>query len=108
MQANEYQKKTQDTAIYPGAGTGDNRELTYLGLGLTSEAGKVSGIIKKLIRDGLYEPTKLAYELGDVAWYLARLAEAIGFDLEDIFQLNYAKLKLRKEKGTLQGSGDNR
>lgn len=108
MNANEYQKKTNETAIYPGAGSGDDRELTYLALGLTSEAGEVAGLIKKLLRDGLYDPGKLVYELGDVAWYLARLAEAIGYDFEDIFKINYAKLKQRKEKGTLQGSGDDR
>jgi NTP pyrophosphatase (non-canonical NTP hydrolase) len=108
MNANEYQKKTNETAIYPGAGTGDNQELTYLALGLTSEAGEVASNIKKLLRDGLYSPGNIAYELGDVAWYLARLAEAVGYNFEDIFKINYAKLKQRKEKGTLKGSGDNR
>ena len=52
MQANDYQKRTLDTAVYPGAGTGDNRELEYLALGLSSEAGEVAGNIKKLMRDG--------------------------------------------------------
>ena len=64
MNANDFQKYTINTAIYPGAGTGDNRELVYLGLGLTSEAGEVAGKIKKLVRDGQFEPIQIAYELG--------------------------------------------
>lgn len=108
MQANEYQKQTGNTAIYPGADTGDNRELVYLALGLTSEAGEVASNIKKLIRDGQYKPGDLAYELGDVCWYVARLAWAIGYDFSDILKLNNAKLTKRKEAGTLKGSGDSR
>jgi NTP pyrophosphatase (non-canonical NTP hydrolase) len=108
MNANEYQKKTIDVAIYPGAGTGDNRELVYLALGLTSEAGEVSGKIAKLIRDGKYNPMDVAHELGDVSWHIARLAEALGYDFETILRWNYQKLKQRKENNTIQGSGDYR
>jgi len=108
MQANEYQKRTMDTAVYPGAGTGDNTELVYLGLGLASEAGEVAGNIKKLIRDGKYDPGSLAYELGDCCWYIARLAWAVGYDFSDILKINHAKLTKRKEAGTIKGSGDSR
>lgn len=108
MNANEYQKLTIETAIYPGAGTGDNRELTYLALGLASEAGEAAGKIKKLLRDGQYVPMDLAYELGDVCWYIARLSEALGYDFETILRWNHKKLTTRKENNTLNGSGDNR
>ena len=108
MNANEYQKKTIDTAIYPGAGTGDNRELVYLALGLSSEAGEVAGKVKKIIRDGLFEPKQLGAELGDCCWYIARLAEALGYDFETILRWNYQKLKQRKENNTINGFGDNR
>ncbi len=108
MNANEYQKKTIDTAIYPGAGTGDNRELVYLALGLSSEAGEVAGKVKKLIRDGLFEPKQLGAELGDCCWYIARLAEALGYDFEIILRWNFEKLKRRKEENVLTGYGDDR
>lgn len=41
----------------------------------------------------------MAKELGDVAWYLAISAEAIGYDLETIFQMNIDKLRARYPDG---------
>ena len=41
----------------------------------------------------------LAKELGDVAWYLAETATAIGYDLETILQNNIDKLKARYPEG---------
>jgi len=108
MQANDYQQKTISTAIYPEAGTGSDMEIFYLSLGLTSEAGEIAGKVKKYIRDGKLDPGAIAYELGDVAWYLARLADAMGYSFEEILQINYSKLTKRKEEGVLSGSGDYR
>ena len=34
-----------------------------------------------------------------VAWYLAETAYAIGYDLEDVFQMNIEKLKKRYPEG---------
>ncbi|MDX8383980.1 MAG: MazG nucleotide pyrophosphohydrolase domain-containing protein, partial [Ghiorsea sp.] len=47
-------------------------------------------------------------ELGDVLWYVAMVAKECGSSLEDIATSNLAKLKRRDERGTLQGSGDER
>ena len=41
----------------------------------------------------------LAKELGDVAWYLAEAATALDMSLEDIFQANIDKLKMRYPDG---------
>jgi NTP pyrophosphatase (non-canonical NTP hydrolase) len=108
MQANDYQEKTMSTAIYPEAGTGHDMEIYYLALGITSEAGEIAGKVKKYIRDGRLDPGAIAYELGDVAWYLARLADAMGYTFEQILEINYNKLTKRKEENVLQGSGDYR
>ena len=104
----DYLNFTNTTAIYPEAGTGSNTELYYLSLGLVSEAGEVAGKVKKLIRDGKLDIGNLAYELGDVFWYLVRLCDAIGYSPEDILTINANKLLKRKEAGTIQGSGDHR
>lgn len=108
MHLNDYLDATNQTAIYPEAGTGSDLELYYLSLGLTSEAGEVAGKIKKLIRDGKLDIGNLAYELGDCFWYLARLCDAIGYEPEDVLTININKLLKRKEANTLQGSGDHR
>lgn len=42
---------------------------------------------------------KLAKELGDIAWYLAETAYALGIPLEDILQANIDKLKKRYPEG---------
>ena len=108
MNLNEYAKTTDQTAIYPEAGTGSDLELYYLSLGLTSEAGEVAGKIKKLIRDQVLDLGAVAYELGDVFWYLARMCVAIGYDPEDILEININKLLKRKATNTISGSGDAR
>lgn len=105
---NDYQRKTGDTAIYP-----TKQAANYLTLGLVSEAGEVAGKVKKIIRDngGIFtasDEQDLAAELGDVLWYVAQLADILGFDLLDIADRNLDKLKSRSARGVLIGSGDKR
>ncbi len=104
----DYQDDIDQFAIYPGAGTGSKTELSYLALGLGGESGEVLEKIKKLIRDNKFEKPEVAKELGDVLWYLTRLANAIGYSLSDIADLNVRKLTDRQERNVLAGSGDNR
>ncbi len=112
FEVDNYQRWARTTAVYPDALTGNVEELMYLSLGLAGEAGEIANKIKKLWRDGpdynLETGRKLADELGDVAWYLARLADALNEDMSKVFRQNRLKLTSRKERGTLQGSGDKR
>lgn len=108
MTLNEYQKKALETAIYP-----KEQKIIYPTLGLTGEAGEVSDKVKKVLRDnnGTFSDNRkleIAKELGDVAWYLAVCANDLGFTLEQICEMNYLKLKSRKERGKINGDGDNR
>ena len=109
MTAELYQHEATKTAIFP-----KEKALEYLALGLTSEAGEVAGKVKKLIRDGEdkegFELKKIAisHEIGDVLWYCAMMAREVGVPLNTIMQENLLKLHSRKERGTLQGSGDER
>jgi NTP pyrophosphatase (non-canonical NTP hydrolase) len=104
-----YENLAGQTAIFP-----KDKALEYLALGMTSEAGEVAGKVKKLIRDGEdvegFETKKLAIasEIGDVLWYCAMMAKEVGVPLNDIMKENLKKLHGRKERGTLQGSGDER
>ncbi len=98
-----YQEFTENTAIYPV-----DVALEYTALGLASEAGEYAGKVKKAIRDGDYNYEAMAAELGDVLWYVARCAAEIDYSLSDIAQMNVIKLKSRKERGVIGGSGDAR
>lgn len=106
MNFKEYQKRANATAIY------DTKfSILYPTLGLTGEAGEVADKVKKIIRDGksiIDERVEIAKELGDVLWYLAAVSRDIGVTLEDVAMMNIEKLEDRKERGTLQGNGDNR
>lgn len=85
--------------------------LAYLALGLGGEAGEIQNKIKKVLRgDYPAEAIRedLQAELGDVLWYLAVLADALGLSLAEIAQANLDKLASRQQRGQLRGSGDAR
>lgn len=108
-----YQTLSRQTAIYPGAGQCTALGLSYVSLGLAGEAGEVANKIKKVIRDeeGVLTDEKaevIAAELGDVVWYLARLADELGVSLSSVLAGNVNKLFSRKKRGVIGGSGDNR
>lgn len=109
MEFAEYQQKARVTATYPVIG----HRVIYPTLGLTNEAGEVSGKIKKIFRDKAGEisdadKTALAAELGDVLWYLAQVATELGLALDDIAAANIAKLLDRQTRDKIRGDGDDR
>lgn len=125
MDVDQYQKLTHETAIY-GASINESLstmsveqvrsllKVNYLSNGLTGESGEVASLVKKLMRDSGGRTQdwefvdKLAKELGDCLWYISELCNELGMSLEEIMELNIQKLQDRKDRGKLQGSGDNR
>ena len=105
MKLNEYQQAALATAVYPRNG---NNALIYTALGLASEAGEYAGKVKKLIRDAAFSRDAAVAELGDVLWYVAAAADALGVDLDEVAKFNIAKLTDRKARSQIQGSGDYR
>ena len=112
---------TLDEYLWPGNRfKGFAGSLVYPTLGLAGEAGEVAEKTKKLIRDdGIdyalddlseeIEPDKakaLALELGDCIWYIANIANDIGYSLEEIADMNLTKLQDRRHRDKLSGSGD--
>jgi NTP pyrophosphatase (non-canonical NTP hydrolase) len=78
-------------------------------LGLVGEAGEVAEKIKKLIRDSSrFHNEEIMKELGDVVFYATALANIYGKGLQEVLELNIAKLDDRQKRGKLKGSGDNR
>ena len=103
---NEFREHTRDTAIYD-----PNDAFEYTILGLCSEAGEVAGKYKKFLRDDTgwdILQDDIAKELGDVMWYVDRIADEFGISLTAILEANVAKLQARKANNTISGSGDER
>lgn len=101
MTVNEYQDKAMRTA---------NRELSAKEqllngvMGLCGEAGEAIDIVKKWMAQGHdLDRSRLASELGDIAWYLAQTATALGLRLEDILSANIEKLRKRYPEGFERG-----
>jgi NTP pyrophosphatase (non-canonical NTP hydrolase) len=110
MNFDEYQKRALTTAH---ATDDEFKDLMHWILGVNGESGEIAEKIKKIIRDkngkvSEEDRSELAKEIGDVLWYLAVLADHLGLSFEEVANSNLDKLKSRKNRGVIGGSGDNR
>ena len=109
MELNHYQRESRKTALYPDVGSNP----IYPTLGLVGESGEVADKVKKVLRDkkGQFDKESrdaIKYELGDVLWYISQLSSELGYELEEVASANLEKLKSRKIRGKIKGSGDDR
>ena len=109
MDFHTYQQRSRATACYPDAGANP----IYPTLGLCGEAGEVADKVKKVLRDqgGEFSAEVIAalqLELGDVLWYVAKLATELGLELDQVAQANLEKLASRSARNVISGSGDSR
>lgn len=120
MTLTEYQKQAMTTCMP----TCDN--YSYMMLNLVGEVGELTSKVAKAIRKGEATITKnrlrhpstrhidcdlesaMAMEAGDVLWQLAGLCSVMGWDLNEIAQMNLDKLASRQQRGVIEGNGDNR
>ena len=116
MNLNEYQREARLFAV--------NDDLNHFMFGLVEEAGEAAGVMKRFYRGddqyGTWEPDgegdrlsdfarrKLMYELGDILWHVALLADNLGFSLTEVAEANIEKLADRKMRDMIKGSGDDR
>jgi NTP pyrophosphatase (non-canonical NTP hydrolase) len=86
--------------------------LLTASVGLASESGEFSEIVKKVIFQGKELNVDVRYhmlrELGDICWYLANAANALNADLEEIVKMNVAKLESRYPNGFEVSRSENR
>lgn len=69
-------------------------------LGLSGEVGECADLVKKkFYQDGRDIYDNLKDELGDVLWYVAEVASAMEWDLEEVAQHNIDKLRRRYPEG---------
>lgn len=123
MQLNEYQDRAMTTCM----NTCSN--WSYMFLNLVGEVGEFASKVAKHIRKGeagispwrendlgFFErddvadahKTELRKEAGDILWQLSGLCSVMGWTLEEVAQENLEKLASRKDRGVIDGNGDNR
>jgi NTP pyrophosphatase (non-canonical NTP hydrolase) len=103
MSLTQYQSAAAQTAMYK-----HTHKILYPALGLAGEAGEVANKVKKMLRDNNLDKNAIASEIGDVLWYAAMLSKDLNIELHDVAMKNLEKLYDRKERGTIQGDGDER
>lgn len=119
---NEYQRRAMSTCL----STCEND--AYMLLNLVGEVGELTSKIAKAVRknfayfgpDGLIrydtgnnhdtEQLKIALrkEAGDCLWQLSGFCSVMGWKLCDVAQENLDKLASRKDRGLIDGNGDDR
>lgn len=94
----EYQVETRRTDGAPA--DGQTPKLAVLALGLTGESGEFADLLKKHLGHGHpLDKDKALKELGDVLWYVARLADELDASLSDVATANVEKLRVRYPDG---------
>lgn len=97
MLANDYQKaamRTQNPEV-----RGEKLLLNGV-LGLAGETGEFADMVKKHLFQGHpLDQEKLVLELGDICYYVAIAATALGVDLGIVMRLNNKKLADRYPNG---------
>jgi NTP pyrophosphatase (non-canonical NTP hydrolase) len=69
-------------------------------LGLSGEVGELNDMIKKWVfHEKELDETHLKKELGDVMWYVAMMCQSMGWELDDVLQMNIDKLIARYPEG---------
>lgn len=122
MELNEYQQKAMSTCME------SCENDAYMLLNLVAEVGEFAGKMAKHIRkgeavmvnnelffskrigtaQGFNYLVELKKEAGDIMWQIAGLCYTMGWELEEVCQANLDKLASRKERGVIDGQGDNR
>lgn len=106
--------------------------MSYMLLNLVGEVGEfASKVAKEIRKDNAYiggghshivfnwqtdeqreHEAKIRAEMrkeaGDILWQLAGLCHTMGWNLQAVAEENLEKLADRKERGVIDGSGDNR
>ena len=66
---------------------------------MSSEIGEINAIYQKVFQGHEFDEEHIKKELGDLLWFIAEYCTAMGFDLDDILEMNINKLKSRYPDG---------
>lgn len=103
MTFEEYSVKVEETVKYQGT---PKECLTYASIALGGEVGEYLNEYKKWLRTPRLpidtpqgaERQRMLLELGDMLWYLSRVAYELGSSIGNVAQMNVDKLRARYSK----------
>lgn len=122
MNMNEYQERAMSTCM------ASSNNISYMLIGMQGEMGELASKFAKAIRKGVIaindndmsispdaDPEVVRQlmdgvkgEIGDVLWFVACMCQVLGLSLEEVAQHNVDKLASRKQRGVIEGNGDER
>jgi len=88
-------------------------KLSCYVFGICGESGEIAEKIKKIYRDKKGKISQsdregLAKEIGDVLWYITRLATWLKIPMDNCASMNLGKLTEREARDMIHGDGDDR
>ena len=96
MTGNEYQKLAARTINH---GLSMIEKEYHAIHGMVGEIGEIHSIYQKAYQGHSVEEDHLKKEVGDLLWFIAEYCTACGWSLEEIMELNIAKLRARYPAG---------
>jgi hypothetical protein len=96
MTLDEYVTWAAGVGVSRPAGVPEDRTLLEIGLGFASEVGEVAGVLSKWLRDDEPRRDRLVDELGDVAYYWARLCVVTGVSPSTLLARSRAQIEWRR------------
>jgi NTP pyrophosphatase (non-canonical NTP hydrolase) len=96
MTLDEYVTWAAGVGVSRPAGVSEDRTLLEVGLGFASEVGEVAGVLSKWLRDDEPRRDRLVDELGDVAYYWARLCVVAGVSPSTLLARSRAQIEWRR------------
>lgn len=105
MTGNEYQKLAERTINSTLANVDAEMHALH---GMVGEIGELHSIYQKEYQGHEIQEEHLKKELGDLLWFIAEYCTVNGWTLEEIMQLNIAKLKARYPEGFDEAKSLNR
>ena len=66
---------------------------------MASEVGELHSLYQKVYQGHEFDGEHAKKEVGDILWFIAEYCTAMGWQLEDVMEMNIEKLKARYPKG---------
>jgi NTP pyrophosphatase (non-canonical NTP hydrolase) len=67
--------------------------------GLVGEVGELHSLYQKIYQGHDFDEEHAKKEIGDLLWFVAEYCTAMGWDLDEVMELNISKLRARYPEG---------